>query len=53
MTIQYIVSSGEDCFDEISKMFEETVCGNATELTLHFTKKEPKGEFVVVIDAIA
>jgi 16S rRNA (cytidine1402-2'-O)-methyltransferase len=36
---------------EISKMFEETVRGTAEELLLHFTNKEPKGEFVVVIEA--
>jgi len=34
---------------EISKMFEETARGNADELIAHFTKKEPRGEFVVVI----
>lgn len=37
------------CSREISKMFEETVRGTADELILHFTKKEPRGEFVVVI----
>src|SRR5688572_10399212 len=35
---------------EISKMFEETVRGTANELTQHFKKKEPRGEFVIVID---
>lgn len=35
---------------EISKMFEETVRGTADELLAHFTKKEPKGEFVVIIE---
>lgn len=34
---------------EISKMFEETNRGTADELIAHFTKKEPRGEFVVVI----
>ncbi len=38
------------CSREISKMFEETVRGTADELILHFTKKEPRGEFVVVIE---
>ncbi len=38
------------CSREISKMFEETVRGTATELIAHFTKKEPRGEFVVVIE---
>ena len=35
---------------EISKMFEETVRGNADELLVHFKKKEPKGEFVILIE---
>ncbi|MDB5283796.1 MAG: S-adenosylmethionine-dependent methyltransferase, YraL family [Bacteroidota bacterium] len=34
---------------EISKMFEETNRGTAEELIAHFTKKEPRGEFVVII----
>ena len=38
------------CSREISKMFEETARGTADELILHFTKKEPRGEFVVVIE---
>ncbi len=37
---------------EISKMFEETNRGNADELIAHFTKKEPRGEFVVVISQL-
>ncbi|MFN8298352.1 MAG: 16S rRNA (cytidine(1402)-2'-O)-methyltransferase [Chitinophagales bacterium] len=37
---------------EISKMFEETVRGTPDELIAHFTKKEPRGEFVVVIDTV-
>ncbi len=37
---------------EISKMFEETVRGNAAMLIEHFTKKEPKGEFVVIISGL-
>ena len=40
------------CSREISKMFEETARGTADELIQHFTKKEPRGEFVVVIDAL-
>lgn len=40
------------CSREISKMFEETVRGTADELILHFTKKEPRGEFVVVISNV-
>lgn len=38
---------------ELSKMFEETVRGTATELLQHFTQKEPRGEFVVVIEGAA
>ncbi|MDD2799439.1 MAG: 16S rRNA (cytidine(1402)-2'-O)-methyltransferase [Bacteroidales bacterium] len=34
---------------EISKMFEETVRGTLVEVIAHFTQKEPKGEFVVVL----
>jgi 16S rRNA (cytidine1402-2'-O)-methyltransferase len=41
------------CSREISKMFEETIRGNTIELITHFTQKEPKGEFVVVINALA
>lgn len=37
------------CSREISKMFEETVRGTADELIQHFTLKEPRGEFVVLI----
>jgi 16S rRNA (cytidine1402-2'-O)-methyltransferase len=40
------------CSREISKMFEETVRGNAEELSAHFKAKEPRGEFVVIIDAV-
>lgn len=34
---------------EITKKFEETVRGTLDEVIAHFTKKEPKGEFVVVL----
>jgi 16S rRNA (cytidine1402-2'-O)-methyltransferase len=34
---------------EISKMFEETVRGTADELIEHFTQKEPRGEFVIIL----
>jgi len=34
---------------EISKMFAETVRGTLDELTAHFTEKEPRGEFVIVV----
>lgn len=34
---------------ELSKLHEETVRGTATEVLDHFTKKEPKGEIVVIV----
>ncbi len=34
---------------EISKFHEETVRGTIDELIAHFTQREPKGEFVVVV----
>ena len=34
---------------ELTKLHEETVRGNMTELSAHFTAKEPRGEFVLVI----
>ncbi|HEY0261811.1 MAG TPA: 16S rRNA (cytidine(1402)-2'-O)-methyltransferase [Chitinophagales bacterium] len=37
---------------EISKKFEETVYGTTQELLQHFTEKEPRGEFVIVIDKL-
>ncbi|OIP98444.1 16S rRNA (cytidine(1402)-2'-O)-methyltransferase [Candidatus Wirthbacteria bacterium CG2_30_54_11] len=36
---------------ELTKKFEEFVRGTASELLIHFKKKPPKGEFVVVINA--
>ena len=38
---------------EISKKFEQTVRGTALELIEHFTKTEPRGEFVIVIEGKA
>jgi 16S rRNA (cytidine1402-2'-O)-methyltransferase len=35
---------------EISKKFEETVRGTLAEVITHFTEKEPKGEFVIVLE---
>ncbi len=35
---------------ELSKKFEETARGNLSALILHFKKKEPKGEFVIVVE---
>ncbi len=37
---------------EISKIHEETIIGTTLELINHFTKKQPKGEMVVVIESI-
>lgn len=34
---------------ELTKMFEETVRGTVAEALAHFQKKDPKGEFVVVV----
>ena len=36
---------------EISKLYEETVRGTLKEMIAHFSKHEPKGEFVLVIAA--
>ncbi len=35
---------------EITKKFEETFRGTVAEAMIHFAKKEPKGEFVVVME---
>lgn len=35
---------------EITKKFEETFRGTVAEAMIHFVKKEPKGEFVVVME---
>ena len=37
---------------EISKVHEETVRGNLTELIEHFTETDPRGEIVIVIAGI-
>lgn len=34
---------------EISKIYEETIRGSMSELIAHFTKNEPRGEFVIVV----
>jgi len=34
---------------EISKVHEESVRGTLDEVIAHFTEKEPKGEFVIVL----
>ena len=35
---------------EISKKFEETIRGTLAEVIAYFTEKEPKGEFVIVLE---
>ena len=35
---------------ELTKKFEEVVRGSAKEVLIHFEKKKPKGEFVIVIE---
>ena len=35
---------------EISKRFEETIRGTLEEVTGHFTKNEPKGEIVIILE---
>ena len=37
---------------EISKHFEETVRGNLEETILYFSAKEPKGEFVIILEGV-
>ncbi len=34
---------------ELTKLYEETIRGTVSDLIEHFTKKDPKGEFVVVV----
>lgn len=35
---------------ELTKMFEETIRGSATEVLAHYTAKPPKGEIVVIVE---
>ena len=35
---------------ELTKMFEETIRGTATEVLAHYTAKPPKGEIVIVVE---
>ena len=35
---------------ELTKMFEETIRGTATEVLAHYTAKPPKGEIVVIVE---
>lgn len=34
---------------ELTKMYEECLCGTAEELIFHYTEKKPKGEIVIMI----
>ncbi len=34
---------------ELTKLYEETIRGTIAEVTIHFTTKAPKGEFVIVV----
>lgn len=47
---------GEDRFAatcrEISKLHEEVLRGSLKELILHFSEKEPRGEFVIIVQGI-
>jgi 16S rRNA (cytidine1402-2'-O)-methyltransferase len=51
---QFAEVFGEDrkvcCCREISKVHEECVRGTMIEVIAHFTEKEPKGEFVIVVE---
>ena len=50
---QFVAFFGEDrkvsVCREISKVHEESVRGTLSEVTAHFTEKEPKGEIVIVV----
>jgi 16S rRNA (cytidine1402-2'-O)-methyltransferase len=35
---------------ELTKMFEETIRGTATEVLAHYTNKPPKGEIVIIVE---
>ena len=51
---QFVEYMGEDrnvsVSREISKKFEETIRGSVAEVLAHFETKEPKGEFVIVLE---
>ena len=52
--VQFVEYMGEDrnvsVSREISKKFEETIRGSVKEVLAHFETKEPKGEFVIVLE---
>lgn len=37
---------------ELTKKFEETARGTCSEIIAHFSKKDPKGEFVVIVEGL-
>ena len=51
---QFVEYMGEDrnvsVSREISKKFEETIRGSVAEVLAHFETKEPKGEFVIILE---
>ena len=51
---QFVEFMGEDrhisVSREITKRFEETVRGTVSEVLIHFENKDPKGEFVIVLE---
>ena len=53
---QFLEYMGEDrqvsVSREISKKFEETVRGSVSDVLAHFDAKEPKGEFVIVLEGL-
>lgn len=48
--LEYFGNRNASVSRELTKMFEETVNGKLTELIEHFSKKEAKGEIVIVIE---
>jgi len=50
---QYLASERKASVSrELSKKFEETVRGNLEHLISHFKVKEPKGEFVIIVEGL-
>jgi len=50
----FVIYFGEDrrisVSRELTKLYEETIRGTVEEVIEHFTKKPPKGEFVIVVE---
>lgn len=47
--LEYFGNRNASVSRELTKMFEETINGKLTDLVEHFSKKEPKGEIVIVV----